>query len=129
MQIFLSYARADEDFAKALSSQLTRRGLSVWTTDDEILPGDNVWLRIGEALRKSRAMVILVSPDSMRSEYVRHEIEYALGDPNYEGRVFPVQVRPTEDIPWILRKFKSFDARQSAAKVSESIANALKQVA
>ncbi len=68
MQIFLSYARADEDFAKALSSQLTRRGLSVWTTDDEILPGDNVWLRIGEALRKSRAMVILVSPDSMRSE-------------------------------------------------------------
>jgi hypothetical protein len=129
MEIFLSYARADEDFAKALSSQLTKRGLSVWSTDDEILPGDNVWLRIGEALRRSRAMVVLLSPDSMRSEYVRHEIEYALGDPNYEGRVFPVQVRPTQDIPWILRKFKTFDGRQSAAKVSESIANALKQVA
>ncbi len=80
-------------------------------------------------LGKSRAMVVLISPDSMRSENVRHEIEYALGDPNYEGRVFPVQVRPTEDIPWILRRFKSFDARQSAAKVSESIANALKQPA
>ena len=128
-QVFISYARADEDFAKALSSQLTKRGLSVWNADDEILPGDNFWLRIGEALRKSRAMVVLVSPDSMRSENVRHEIEYALGDPNYEGRVFPVQVRPTEDIPWILRRFKSFDARQSAAKVSESIANALKQPA
>jgi hypothetical protein len=129
MQIFLSHARADEEFAKALSSQLTRRGLSVWSTDDEVLPGDNVWLRIGEALRKSRAMVVLVSPDSMRSENVRHEIEYALGDRNYEGRVFPVQVRPTEDIPWILRKFKSYDAKQSVAKLSQSIANALKQVA
>jgi hypothetical protein len=128
-QVFISYARADEDFAKALSSQLTKQGLSVWNADDEVLPGDNIWLQIGEALRKSRAMVVLVSPDSMRSEYVRHEIEYALGDPNYEGRVFPVQVRPTEDIPWILRRFKSFDARQSAAKVSESIANALKQPA
>jgi len=128
-QVFISYARADEDFAKALSSQLTKRGLSVWNADDEVLPGDNFWLRIGEALGKSRAMVVLVSPDSMRSENVRHEIEYALGDPNYEGRVFPVQVRPTEDIPWILRRFTSFDARQSAAKVSESIANALKQVA
>ena len=128
-QVFISYARADEDFAKALSSQLTKRGLSVWNADDEVLPGDNFWLRIGEALGKSRAMVVLVSPDSMRSENVRHEIEYALGDPNYEGRVFPVQVRPTEDIPWILRRFKSFDARQSAAKVSESIANALKQPA
>lgn len=101
----------------------------MWTAEEEILPGDNVWLRIGEALRNSKAMIVLVSPDSMRSEYVRHEIEYALGDPNYEGRLFPVQVRPTANIPWIFRRFKIFDAKQSAAKISESIANALKQVA
>jgi hypothetical protein len=126
MQVYISYAHADEDFAKALSTHLTKQGLSVWNAGEEVLPGDNIWLQIGEALRKSRAMVVLVSPDSMRSENVRHEIEYALGDPNYEGRVFPVQVRPTEDMPWILRRFKSFDARQSVAKVSESIANALK---
>jgi len=89
----------------------------------------NVWLRIGEALKNSRAMIVLVSPDSMRSENVRREIEYALGQPNYEGRLFPVQVRPTNDIPWVLRRFKTFDARQNAAKVSESIVNALSQVA
>ena len=131
MQIFLSYARSDEAFAKALSSQLTKRGLSVWSTDDEVLPGDNAWLRAGEALKNSKAMVVLVSPQSMRSEHVRREIEYALGDPNYEGRVFPVQVRPTQNIPWILRKFKTldFDAKQRAAKVSESIATALEQLA
>lgn len=129
MQVFLSYAPSDEAFAKALSSQLTRRGLSVWSPGEEVLPGDNVWLRIGEALKKSRAMIVLVSPDSMRSENVRREIEYALGQPNYEGRLFPVQVRPTNDIPWVLRRFKTFDARQSAAKVSESIVNALSQVA
>lgn len=129
MQIFLSYAQADEGFARALSGQLARRGLSVWTTDEDVLPGDNVWLQIGEALKKSDAMIVLVSPDSMRSEHVRREIEYALGSPNYEGRVFPVQIRPTKDMPWILRRFKQFDARQSAARVSESIANALKQVA
>src|SRR6266571_1841109 len=100
MQIFLSYVRSDEAFAKALSSQLTKRGLSVWSADDEVLPGDNAWLRAGEALKNSKAMVVLVSPQSMRSEHVRREIEYALGDPNYEGRVFPVQVRPTQNIPW-----------------------------
>jgi hypothetical protein len=129
MQIFLSYAPADEAFAKALSSQLTRRGLSVWTADEEILPGDNVWLRTGEALKKSKAMIVLVSPDSMRSSNVRREIEYALGDLNYERRLFPVQVRPTDDIPWILRRFKIFDSKQSPAKISASIANALKKVA
>lgn len=129
MQVFLSYARADEAFAKALSSQLIRRGISVWTTDYDLLPGDNVWLRVGDALQKSKAMVVLISPDSMRSEYVRHEIEYALGNQNYEGKLFPVEVRPTENIPWILRKFRKFDGREGAAKLSESIAHALKRVA
>jgi len=129
MQIFLSFAESDEAFAKALASQLARRGLSVWSPDQEVLPGDNVWLRIGEALKKSKAMVVLVSPESMRSDHVRREIEYALGDPNYEHRVFPVRVRPTNDIPWILRRLKSFDAKESVSKVSESIANALEQVA
>ncbi len=129
MQVFLSYAHSDEAFAKTLSSELTRRGLSVWSAEEKLLPGDNLYLRIGDALAKSKAMVVLVSPESMRSEYVRHEIEYALGDPGYEGRLFPVQVRPTDDVPWIFRKFKTFSASQSAKKISESIADAIKQVA
>ena len=69
-----------------------------------------------------RNMVVLISPDSMRSDHVRREIEYALGDPNYDGRVFPVEVRSTPDVPWILRKLKRIDGRRNPAKVSESIA-------
>ncbi len=129
MQIFLSYAQSDEPFAKALSSELSRRGLSVWSPWAELLPGENPWLRIGEALKKSKAMVVLVSPDSVHSDHVRREIEYALGNAKYEGRLFPVQVRPTDDVPWILRKFKIVDGKHSAARVSESIANALSQLA
>lgn len=129
MQVFLSYDQSDEAFAKALSSELTQRGLSVWRSDEEVLPGDNIWLRIGDALKKSKAMVVLVSPDSMRSERVRREIQYALGDLGYEGRLFPVEVRPTNNVPWILRKLKTFNTAGSAAKISESIADALKQVA
>jgi hypothetical protein len=125
MRIFLSYTQSDGAFAKALSSELARRGLKVWSPDEELLPGDNWSLGIGEALKTSNTMVVLVSPDSMRSDQVRREIEYALGDPSYERRVFPVQVRPTKDIPWILRKFQILDARPSVAKVSASIANAL----
>src|SRR5271163_4013871 len=81
MQIFLSYAGSDKAYAKSLASQLQKRGFSVWSPRDEVLPGDNVWLQTGEALKKSRAMIVLLSPDSVRSEHVRREIEYALGDP------------------------------------------------
>ena len=132
VQVFLSYAQFDEPFAKALSSELSRRGLSVWSPWTELLPGENPWLRIGEALQKSKAMVVLVSPESVNSDNVRREIEYALGNEKYEGRLFPVEVRPTRDIPWILRKFKGFkfrDGRFNAVKFGESIANALSQLA
>jgi hypothetical protein len=118
MQVFLSYDQSDEAFAKSLSSHLERLGLSVWSPHDEVLPGDNAWLRIGEALEKSSAMVVLVSPDSMRSDHVRRDIEYALGDPNFEGRLFPVQVRPTPNLPSVLRKLKTFDARRSIPQAS-----------
>jgi TIR domain len=129
MRVFLSYDRADKAFARALSSELARRGLSVWRGEEEALPGDNWALQVGEALKKSKAMVVLVSPESMRSNWVRREIEYALGDLRYEGRLFPVLVRPTDDVPWILRELNMLSARQGAAKISESIADALKQVA
>jgi hypothetical protein len=71
-------------------------------------------------------MIILLSPESVRSETQRREIEYALGDPKFQGRVFPVQIRPTQDIPWILRTFNLLDAKQGAAKVAASIAEAAK---
>lgn len=129
MRVFLSYAQADQAFAKALSEELTRRGLDVWSDEREILPGDNVWSSIGEALKKSKALVVLISPESMRSKFVRSEIQYALGDLGYDQRIFPVMVQETSSVPWILSKFKILNANAGAAKVSDAIANSLKQVA
>lgn len=110
---------------------MTGRGLSVWTPDEELLLGDNPYLQIGDALAKSNAMVVLISPESMRSDNVRREIEYALGCERYAGRVFAVEVRPTEydDVFWSLRKFRTFKAAESPAKISAAIADALKKVA
>jgi len=131
MQVYLSYAKPDKAFAKSLAAELTRRGLTVWSPEEEVLPGDNLHLRVGDALAKSKAMVVLVSPESMKSPHIRSEIEYALGSENYEGRLFPVEVRPSKETPWILRKLKvqNFTASQGVKKISESIAGALKQIA
>jgi hypothetical protein len=126
MQIFLSYDRSDEEFAMALSEQLEKHGLTVWRGAPEVLPGENLWERIAAALKASRAMIVLLSPASVRSETQRREIEYALGDPKFQGRMFPVQVRPTKNIPWILGTFNLLDAKLGAAKVGTTIAEAAK---
>lgn len=127
MQVFLSHSQSDEAFAKVLSAELVRGGFSVWSLG-EALPGDNLHRRAAEALAKSRAMVVLISPESMSSRFVRSEIQYALGNSRYEQRLFPVEVRPTKEIPWILRNMKSFTVRQGAKKISQSIASALGEV-
>jgi hypothetical protein len=126
MQIFLSYDRSDEEFAMALSEQLEKQGLNVWRGAAEVLPGENLWERIGAALKASKAIIVLLSPESVRSETQQREIEYVLGDPKFQGRVFPVQIRPTPNIPWILRTFNLLDAKQGAAKVGATIAEAAK---
>jgi hypothetical protein len=129
MQVFLSYSTADEDFAKKLGSHLSMRGIEVWDPSEQLLPGDNWALKIGQALEESRAMIVLLSPDSMKSEWVRRDIEYALGDRNYEGRIFPVVVRRTEEVPWILHKFQILRAKNNPAEISKRIAGVLRQEA
>ena len=128
MRIFISHAANDEDFARKLGSQLSALGFEVWDPSEQLLPGDNWALKIGEALEESRTMIVLLSPDSMKSDWVRREIQYALGDRNYEGRVFPVMVRPTEEVPWILHKFHMLRTN-NPAKISKRIASTSRQEA
>jgi len=125
MRVFLSYSGADQDFARRLAFKLSEQGLEVWDPREQLFPGDNWSLRIGEALKESRAMVVLLSPESMKSEFVRREIQYALGARNYEGRIFPVVVRPTDEVPWILRKFQILHAKNNPAQIGKRIATAL----
>jgi hypothetical protein len=129
MQVFLSYVHQDRDFAETLTKDLSKRGIRVWTPWREILPGENAWLRAGQALEKSDALVVLLSPTAMESEFLRGDIDYALGNTKFEGRVFPVLVRPTKNFPWIFEKFQIYNAKQGVAKIGASIAERLKRVA
>jgi len=83
---------------------------------DELLPGENPWLTIGKALEDSHALVVLLSPESVKSELLNSELEYALGNENFRDRVFPVLVRPTKQIPWILKSLKYTKQRYPRAE-------------
>jgi len=110
MQVFISYAAADEVLARKLAETLRKSGLDVWD-GTEILPGENWAAKVAEALQNSQAMVVLLTPNSLRSSHVRHEISYALGDEHYDRRLIPVLAAPPdelprEEIPWILNNFQ-----------------------
>ncbi len=109
MKVFISYDYySDILLAQKVTHALEQSGLEVWDAGREILPGDNWAKKIAEALEESDAMVVLLTPEALRSEVVRWEIEYALGEKSFNRRLIPVLVGVPEDfepgsIPWILR--------------------------
>ena len=70
--IFLSYAREDLSCARDLAGALDAEGWSVFW-DRKIPPGRNFEDYIGERIRECRAVVVLWSPHSVTSKWVRIE--------------------------------------------------------
>lgn len=127
MRVFISHVSQEKKLAGFLADRLTGAGFHVWRAEEQILPGDNWALKVGRALEESDTMIVLVSPDAARSQWVRREIEYALGSPNYAGRVIPIVVRPTDDMPWVLRSLPSFRASKDRAQLSRSVIHQLQK--
>ena len=112
MKVFVSHAHTDEPLARKVTDILEQAGLEVWDGTREIMPGDNWAAKVSQALQESQAMIVLLTPDAMRSNWVRSEIQYALGEVRFRKRLIPVVVGnpdelKNEDVPWILWKLKT----------------------
>ena len=138
MKIFLSYSHSDRDeiLAKKVLKGLEQAGLDVWDARREILPGDNWAQKIAKGLEESESMVVLLTPESVRSTSVRREIEYALGKKSFDRRLIPVLVGspekfPKDSIPWILRHLNMINLPEHGQEDDgiRQITQALKEVA
>jgi hypothetical protein len=52
--VFISYSREDEDYARKLAEDLKKAGAIPWLDKDEIKVGDRWKLKIRSAIRNSR---------------------------------------------------------------------------
>jgi hypothetical protein len=106
MNVFLSDAGKDGSLAATLASVLAESGVDVWNPDEEIVPGDNWAMKVGKALEAADAMIILLTPETVDSEWLRRQVEYALTTKKYQGMVVPVILGTAaelpDEIPWIL---------------------------
>src|SRR5690242_5799893 len=91
--IFLSYSRTDADMMKRIRDTLREEGLPVWT-DESLTPGTPSWQSaIEEALENAGGVVVLLSPDARKSQWVANELSFA----SAQGvAIFPVLVRGDE---------------------------------
>jgi hypothetical protein len=125
--IFLSHIRSDAAFARSLTDKLSDAGYKVWSAD-QLLPGVNWGAEVGKALERSDTMLLLISPQSIKSDWFTKDLEYALSNVKFKDRLFAVEVKPTpeEDVPWILRNLQFIKAHTPDA-ASRRIAKLLRE--
>jgi adenylate cyclase len=74
--LFLSYAHQDVERAEALARFLEANGLTVWW-DRRMVAGDKIHDVIDEEIEKAKAVIVLWSSISVKSDWVRGEAQTA----------------------------------------------------
>lgn len=91
-QIFISYARTNEDNAKKIIQALQQRGYDIWY--DGFIHGGKHWTKeLEQQLRGSSLVLLILTQQSIQSDWVRNEI----------------LVAQDEDIPIIPLRFDNFE--------------------
>jgi adenylate cyclase len=95
--LFVSYSRADRPRVAPLIAALQGEGWSVWW-DPEIAPGQEFDSLIAEELGKARAVIVVWSPTSVISRWVRGEAREAadrgvLAPVRFDGAHLPIDLR------------------------------------
>ncbi len=94
--IFISYSQTDADTARLIAALLSAQGYSVWY-DTQLISGDKYREVIMRELDAARAVIVLWTANSVRSQFVEAEAARA----NADRKLIPLKDRflPAEQIP------------------------------
>jgi hypothetical protein len=92
MTIFLSYSRGDAQQADDWVANLEQFGYRVWIDRAGIRGGQQWMATIVRSIQEAQAVILLLSPNSARSDNVRREVDIAV---QAKKRIIPVEIQAT----------------------------------
>jgi hypothetical protein len=103
--VFISYSHKDTDFVRDLVKPLEAEGFSVWW--DHTIPPGKTWDDvIARGIREAKACIIVWSPNSVISDWVKEEATLA----KEGGKYLPIQI--AADLPPMgFRRIQAADLR------------------
>jgi TolB-like protein/tetratricopeptide (TPR) repeat protein len=112
--VFVSYAREDEPWARAVIGRLEKAGFAVWW--DGLIPGGERFdAQIADALNSARAVVVLWSASSLKSDWVKDEA----GVGRDHHRLVPLSIDGSLP-PLGFRQIQSIDISRGGAKAKNA---------
>lgn len=122
---FLSHSSKDDEFVRRLYNDLQGKNIRTWFAPEDLKIGDRFHSRIDESIRIHDKLVIILSANSVTSDWVEREVERALDRERKEEKdiLFPIAIDDAgfnSERPWAtdirlrrhigdFRKWKSHD--------------------
>ncbi len=92
-KVFISYSRGDIDAAEYIASELREHGADVFIDTHELTAGEDFVGRLGKEVSAADVVVLLLSPNSTQSRWVKAEINWAFIQ---EKRILPILLEETD---------------------------------
>ncbi len=104
--IFLSHNTKDKFFVRELADRLSKMGVKVWIDEAEIKVGDSLTEKIGNAIEKTDFVGVVLSRNSINSQWVQKELQIALQEEFRKKKVvvLPLLLEPVELPPFLRDK-------------------------
>ncbi|MDR0930321.1 MAG: toll/interleukin-1 receptor domain-containing protein [Clostridiales bacterium] len=127
LKIFISHATKDKPFAESLFVQLAEDGHDPWI-DSEICGGQSIPDEISKALDASDYILVILSPNSIESNWVKTEWQSMFWREIGENRikVIPILLKDCE-IPHLLKNKKYIDFREDFEAGMHGLTKAIQQ--
>jgi TIR domain len=91
---FISHSTKDKEFAERVHSDLTAEGIRCWYAPHDMQGGKVLVDQIDEAIKHYRKLLLILSPNSIKSDWVKVEIAKARAHEKQQGAsvLFPIRL-------------------------------------
>ncbi len=110
-RLFVSHSAKDRRFVERLTRTLDGHQLRYWYSERHIIGAQQWHDEIGRALATCNWFLLVLSPNSVKSKWVKHELLFALEQKAYKGHIVVIDLRRAnfKKLSWTLSQFQWID--------------------
>ena len=114
-EVFISHSNQDRAFVTRLVALLRKNRIPYWYSPKHIIGAAQWHDEIGKALARCDWFVVVLTPRSVNSRWVKKELLFALNSALYDDRIVPILVRDCDfrHLSWTLDQIERIDFRAS----------------
>jgi TIR domain/Pentapeptide repeats (8 copies) len=118
---FISYSTKDQEFAERLYADLQNKGVRCWFAPHDIQGGKFLDEQIDAAIRLNEKVLLILSSDSIHSDWVQVEVGKAREREAKEGKrvLFPVRLVEHEEVLAALRDWALYHGKEGKDAAGE----------